>query len=185
VGVFISSLSKLWRNKAWKISLYRFRMDYALIAYIVFCIFLIAGGGAVLFRNERPIAGALFVAGSLGICIYYGMRWFKGNALAISMVASSDSWPPVVNACPDFMTKRVTSAGAIVCEDVKNYYSLAPASGLPTGVSVSAPTSSENGKLQYTPGSLSSTTLMSILTNNPNLRWEGIYDGVSQTNTSL
>lgn len=155
-------------------------MDFALIAYIVFSIFLIAGGSAQLFQMNRSSAGALYLVGSILLCVFFGMRWFKGDALKSSIVQQTSSWPPILNPCPDYMVKSTDASGNIVCTDKDGYYSLVGSSASNKMI-VSAGNSSTPASIKYAPENKTIEAIQILLQQNPSLRWEGIYDGVSQS----
>jgi hypothetical protein len=164
-------------------------MDFALIVYIVFAIFVIGGGITYLSRMGLSVAAGLFGLGSLLVFVFYGMRWFQGDALKSNAVSASGTWPPTVNPCPDYWQKKVDSSGNIVCEDTKDYYSVTPndtdANFALTGKSGSTPASlvvyNNSSSVKK---SIPSERLSAILSGNTGLRWEGLFDGVSYTGRS-
>jgi hypothetical protein len=50
-----------------------------------------------LYKNNKQVAGVLvFMAGMMAVYFYY-VKWF--------IVAADSTWPPVIGACPDFLTQ--------------------------------------------------------------------------------
>jgi len=73
-------------------------VNWYFVAYVLFSIFLLAGGLTKLFSMGMARA-VIFGIGALLILVFYGYRWFSGaNANAIT------SWPPTINTCPDYLT---------------------------------------------------------------------------------
>ncbi len=159
-------------------------MDFALIVYIVFCIFVIGGGITYFTRMDLTIAAGLFGTGALLVFVFYGMRWFKGSALKSNAVVEEGVWPPTVNPCPDYWVKTVDSNGNIVCKDEKNYFSVTADTATPytlTTASSSTPASLTVYGGTGTKKPISGDRLAAILSGNTGLRWEGIFDGVSKS----
>ncbi len=97
-------------------------MDFVLILYILFSLVIGLGGTYYLVDSQRTLAGFLYFVGSLLILTFYGLRWFTGDALKVSKY-DTKSWPPFVNACPDFLstyerTKPGSSTKEKVCVDL-------------------------------------------------------------------
>lgn len=95
-------------------------MDYLFILYIFLSIAIIWGGAVVFIQSERTVGGFLYVIGSILVLVYYGLRWFSGVNLRATQV-TTNSWPPVINLCPDFLTmhKRVVGGKSEnVCVDL-------------------------------------------------------------------
>lgn len=161
-------------------------MDFALIVYIVFCVFVIGGGITYFSRMGLTIAAGLFGVGALLVFIFYGMRWFKGNALKSNAAVSQGMWPPTVNPCPDYWTKSTDASGNIVCSDSKNYYRVT-ADTTDANFALTSPTGSTPAKLTIYNNSasvkkpISGDRLAAIFSGNTGLRWEGIFDGVSKS----
>ena len=78
-------------------------MDFVLILYILFSLVIGLGGTYYLVDSQRTLAGFLYFVGSLLILTFYGLRWFTGDSLKTTRYESK-SWPPFVNACPDFLS---------------------------------------------------------------------------------
>lgn len=158
-------------------------MDFAMIAYIVFCIFLIAGGGTMFVRMNRTITAGLFTVGTLFIAIFYGMRWFSKSGLRTNVALSSTAWPPLINPCPDYYQKRVNSDGSIDCIDSKNYWTLSTVPGS-SPFTVTPAAGSTNDTLRVftvSDSGIPVSRITQIIEANPSLRWEGVYDGNSQS----
>lgn len=87
-------------------------MDYTFLFYI-FVSFVIATGGAyILASNGRIVTALIFLLGAIAIEAFFGMRWFKGT----ETVKTAGAWPPVINACPDFLSAHKVN-GKMFCVD--------------------------------------------------------------------
>ena len=180
-------------------------MDFWVILYSLIC--TIVGGGAVafLYKREQPIGAMLLLVLLILIFIFYGLRWFPKGILN-GTGPSSQSWPPIVNMCPDFMVSW-TNGNQVYCYDSNNVYGLktATASGpLRTGLTING-INSQSAYLIKNPGG-SATAPKSIeadsasapyfplaktLTDTSStvltpamgklLRWEGVWDGQTLT----
>lgn len=160
-------------------------MDYSMIAYIVISIFVLAGGASYLIRMTRSIAAGIFLIGGLLIFVFYGLRWFTKTGLKSSAITDPGQWPPIINPCPDYWQKTVSSTGAVVCEDTKNYYdSLSAPSPASSKFPLTPATGSTPDRLtvRTTAGEgITAAALTNVIRTNINLRWEGVYDGISQS----
>lgn len=75
-------------------------MKWALILYIFAAIVIGTYPTMLFFQSGRTIAAIVYVVLTLILCILFGLRWFTyggGNA-------STGQWPPIINACPDYLT---------------------------------------------------------------------------------
>lgn len=149
-------------------------MGFAVIAYTLLSIFVIGGGGSYLIRMDRSTAGALFILGSLGISIFFGMRWFNGAKLKGSEL--SGSWPPSINLCPDYFEKSVDTSGNVVCTDTQLLYGKGGLASIPSAYAVNGKRQSFKTVLSNS-GPMSPADINTLITANPQIRWEGIWDG--------
>lgn len=69
--------------------------------YIIAAILVIGGGSSYMFKSGRMIAALIFIAGSISIFSYYGVRWFGSDKSIFSQTPVS--WPPTINTCPDLL----------------------------------------------------------------------------------
>jgi len=164
---------------------------------------VIVSGGSVNFLYKRGqtmgAIGALVLL--ILIFIFFGLRWFPGGNLNGSQ-AQAQSWPPIVNMCPDFMVSwKNPSDNKIYCYDANNVYGLqtAPAAtplisaltiGSASGQSAylikdpaqnsgKAPASLATDSSNFWPmAKMLSTTASNVLTPTAKyMRWEGVWDG--------
>ena len=157
-------------------------ISYALIAYALVSIGLGLSLVKFLYSLNKPISAMIVLVLLIIMFVFFGKRWFvsgqlKGTTAATSASASASAatattatqcggsgmpvssktfWPPIVNACPDFMT--IDSTGA--CVDTHALYGNGTLS-FPT----SQPPSITCGLIQNP-----STTKTSYL------RWEGVTE---------
>ena len=70
--------------------------------YIVASLAIVGGGTKKLYDLEQSVGAFIFFAGSVSICVIYGLRWFgAANAL---FAKTPVQWPPRTNKCPDYLT---------------------------------------------------------------------------------
>ena len=168
---------------------------------------VVVGGGSVNFLYKRgQTMGAIGVLVLLIlIFIFFGLRWFPGGKLNGS-TTKAQSWPPIVNMCPDFMVSWTDKANnnKVYCYDANNVYGLRTAATAPPLMRIASPIGTATGQSGYlikdptqnsskAPTSLSadsatspfwplakmlSTTATNVLTPTAkHMRWEGVWDG--------
>ena len=179
-------------------------MDFWVILYSMICV--VVGGGAVNFLFKRgQTMGAIGVLVLLVlIFIFFGLRWFPGGNLN-GTKAKAQSWPPIVNMCPDFMVswKDTANGSKVYCYDANNIYGLQTAPTAPpmTGSLTIGTATGQSGYLIKDPlqngakapanlaadsatapfwplAKMLSTTASNVLTPTAKyMRWEGVWDG--------
>lgn len=159
-------------------------MNFRLVLYILFSLAVGAGGTYVLVESQRTLAGFLYFIGAALVLTYYGLRWFSTDALNVSRF-SSKSWPPVVNACPDFLTYYERPLGntgrkEAVCVDM-----IGVAEGGIQRLTDIANVFNNNFVFNLHMGSKGADRLRLLCQECrvKKVTWEGVYDGVSCTAT--
>lgn len=154
-------------------------MDFALILYILFSVAAGIGGTMYLVQSERTLGAFLYFVGAILIFTFYGLRWFTGDSLKTTRYESK-SWPPFVNACPDFLTlteRTVGSRKEKVCVDLigvsesQSLQRLTNASELGNNNKIFPLHLDKSGPARIR--SLCSEC------KNKGVTWEGVYDGVA------
>ena len=74
--------------------------SYKLIFYVLVSVFLGLSVTVQLMRSNRVISGVAYLVLAILILTFFGLRWFGTTGGAVS-----GQWPPVINACPDYLTK--------------------------------------------------------------------------------
>jgi hypothetical protein len=104
----------MWRKFFRKIN--RRMPSYKLIFYILFCIFVGLSVTVQLMKSDRVVSGVAYLILALLIFVFFGLRWFGREGKGVA-----GQWPPIINACPDYLTKynRRESDGKVtpVCID--------------------------------------------------------------------
>ena len=156
-------------------------IDLSLLFYILVA-FLIGFGGPYFFMNlGKTYTAGGFALAAIGIFTYFGLRWFDGLRLKQSMMAGlpkTTSWPPQINACPDFLSLKKTGTGTAAeyyCVDTMGLTGLRQF----TSTSVIDPSNSNNYlKLSSTHKAADyANTFLGV--NYQGTTWEGIYDGIT------
>ena len=155
-------------------------MDFPFILYIFLSITLTLSGTYILVKSDRTLGSFLFLIGIILVLTYYGLRWFSNESFKFTKFPS-DTWPPVMNLCPDFLTQiRRPNTGT------KVEYACIDTIGV-----------SQNGIRRYTQDSdlNNEAFIFKLYEDEKNtakryqllcqeckekkVTWEGIYDGVS------
>jgi hypothetical protein len=87
-------------------------LNLGMLLYILFCIGVGFGGIMYLFQSGRMISAGIFFIGAVLVFILFGLRWFVYDKPQFA----SNSWPPQINTCPDFLT-YLNLNGKNVCID--------------------------------------------------------------------
>lgn len=165
-------------------------MDYYLIAYILFSIVLITTPPFILSQQNKSIAAVLYAIGAIGVCVFYGLRWFNGDKA--KSLGYDGQWPPAnrINFCPDYFTmtegKDANNNTIKVCVDNVGF---SKPSTLNKYNSDSTPTlvtyDTSNNSFTY---SGKNAIPLNIMTKKEDkcricqeigVTWEGVYDGSS------
>ena len=75
-------------------------MTWALILYIFMAIVIGTWPTITLMSGGRSVAAIVYVVLIILVLIFFGLRWFMYGGAD----SSSDAWPPIINACPDYLT---------------------------------------------------------------------------------
>lgn len=155
------------------------KINYNLIAYILFVIVTTMTTLSYLYRSERIVAAVTVFILFVLIFTFYGIRWFKNGKSINSANNPSGPYPPVINTCPDFLSvmtrTKIGHVGKQVCIDTM-------------GVSQNQTllktwkqdTTDENATDNYffttiyTPG-MTDTSALKTKAEEYMLSWEGIY----------
>ena len=131
-------------------------------------------------RGKTYTAGA-FALAAIGIFTYFGLRWFDGLRLKQSMMAglpATTSWPPQINACPDFLSLKKVGSGTTAqyyCVDTMGISGLTPFTSTST-ISTTTP----GNYLQLVQANKAADYATTLLGGSyTGITWEGIYDGIT------
>lgn len=158
-------------------------MDYTLILYILLSIVLGIYGTFRIFKTERSLAAFLYLVGAILIFVFYGLRWFSGGSFKLGDTTPKQ-WPPVINTCPDFLT-RFTIPGSnpqrTVCVDLVGVAGAGGIQKLTDPSQASDPKYTFTG--QYRGAATTEAQLAALCREcrDKRITWEGIFDGVSCT----
>jgi hypothetical protein len=165
-------------------------MDFWLVAYIFISAILGSSLVSFMYKQGQTIGAIGLVVLLLLIYVFYGLRWFKGGNLKGTTVDGKIPWPPIINACPDFMSSYKASDGKIYCYDAGNFYDMKIYDGAgQTTVSVNGLTQ-QKGILMKDPSRtvvtekypLRTAAAVGIILSDGKgkyVKWEGIIDGTS------
>jgi hypothetical protein len=154
-------------------------MDYSFIAYIFLCIVIGLGTFTQLTKANRTWAAILSLILFILIFVFYGMRWFRGTSTVFSYTGT---WPPVINACPDYLVSIKNAPMGEACVDMIGVNKSGGALKVFTQEDVANPPQDRSKYFQgvYKPGlDAKSMKYLCDLTQRLGLTWEGIYNGDS------
>jgi len=86
------------------------KVNYNLVAYVLFASVMIISMLNLLYRSERVIAAVAILILFILIFTFFGLRWFKYGIASNSMNANA-TYPPVINTCPDYMSLTNVKVG--------------------------------------------------------------------------
>jgi hypothetical protein len=165
-------------------------MDFWVIVYILLCVAI--GGGAVSYFYKLQETTGAMVAMVLLILVFvfYGLRWFEAGELK-GTKSSNGNWPPIVNACPDYMSLYKDASG-VYCYDAGNIYGLKSVTAGNAGtvkITING-VANQSALVLKNIGTRTGAILkdnfknvISDTTNGKYVKWEGVWDGQSM-NTS-
>ena len=84
-------------------------IDFSLILYILLAALVGLGVPYYFLQTGKFYAGAGFLLAALATFIFFGMRWFNGlrlNTTFFGATSTTQSWPPQINYCPDFLSLK-------------------------------------------------------------------------------
>lgn len=58
-------------------------------------------------KSNRAISGIGYLILAILIFVFFGLRWFGKSG-----GSSTGQWPPIINACPDYLTRYDFKAGS-------------------------------------------------------------------------
>jgi len=161
-------------------------INWYLVVYVLLSALFVFYGTTSIYSTGQ-IRGVIFGIGTTLVLIYYGLKWFGTPKVEVN------SWPPVINMCPDFLTfvpniksGQTTTPG---CVDLLGVSSSSNAAGafikvFPTSIST-LDASMTTKVFRYTSNDVKSATTATGLQaicdacQNAGLTWEGVYDGDS------
>jgi hypothetical protein len=81
--------------------------SYKLIFYVLFCTFVGLSVMVQLMKSNRSVAGISYLILAILIFIFFGLRWFGREGKGVK-----GQWPPIINACPDYLTRYTRQRGS-------------------------------------------------------------------------
>ncbi len=132
-----------------------------------------------MISMQWTIGAVMYAIGSILVCVFYGLRWFNGNTA--KPLGYAGKWPPIINACPDYLSVYTNSQGKQYCVDYVGFAKQA-LNVLPTGSTDSALINYPDSKANAIPFSkMLSTPQKCVICQTTGLTWEGIWDGQTCT----
>ena len=196
-------------------------LNWNVIMYYILCILLVVNAYRFLSGRGQMIAASITVPLFFLVFYFFYLRWFGTPAAAkaaaaaaanscdsskTTTVANAQTWPPIVNMCPDFMVgwTDTKNNNKVYCYDANNTYSLKSynGAGLTTGLTINGepaqsaylvfdptqnPTakkpSADQGGKRWPLYALINSNLATIANDAHGmyLKWEGVIEGPGQT----
>lgn len=160
-----------------------FSLNPYFVIYILLSIVFVFQGMTTL-NPMGSTRSTIFAIGSTLTLVFFGYRWFYGST------KKSNTWPPTINMCPDYLTfvptianSKSTSGGG--CVDLlgvssKGTFPTVSKSAIATGLDATTDSSSI---FPYTSADIAAATkasdveLICTSCRTSGLTWEGVYDG--------
>jgi len=158
-------------------------INYKLVSYVLFASVMIISMLNLLYRSERVIAAVAILILFILVFTFFGLRWFKYGVTMNSMNAG-ETYPPVINTCPDYMTLTKKSDGTTeACIDTVGLSS--GSTGISTwtkGTTPATATTHHYFNYVYRPGmTKTQITGLKDYAREKGLTWEGITDDLYQS----
>ena len=153
------------------------KVNYNLVAYVLFASVMIISMLNLLYRSERVIAAVAILILFILIFTFFGLRWFKYGVASNSMNADA-TYPPVINTCPDYMSLTKKSDGTTdACIDTVGLGT--QISTWTKGTTPTTATTNHYFEYIYKPG-MSKAEINGLRghANGKGLTWEGVTDGL-------
>ena len=90
-------------------------MQLTLLFFIFLSIVIIFGGSYNYYQKGQQVSAGIFFLGTIGIAVFFGLRWFTASGEGAS-AEEGRAWPPIVNFCPDFLTLH-KDGNTFICVD--------------------------------------------------------------------
>ena len=141
---------------------------------------LIFGGAYLMTSLQKTLGAVLYLLGSIGLCVFYGLRWFNDGTP--KTLGYSGKWPPMVNMCPDYFSLYTDRSGDKYCVDYVGFSSRIKK--FTKGNEINAITfasnqPSFNSNTNAIPTKNVTTAQNCAICQAASLTWEGVYDGNS------
>lgn len=153
-------------------------VNWNFVIYTLLSVAIVAMGTAKLFSMGPPTA-IIYAIGSVMVFIFYGYRWFGANSNK-----KSDTWPPTLNTCPDYLTYIKTLPGDSKpgCVDMLGVGTLTLVKTLESDLTAAGALQSTNQTkvFGFTSADILSGTDVRLICNRCRtlgITWEGVYDG--------
>lgn len=78
-----------------------FTVNIYMLMYVVYAVLIGLGTTIFFMNNGQTITAVLFILLSLGVFIFYGLRWFSKDS--VFNPPTKFTWPPYINTCPDYL----------------------------------------------------------------------------------
>jgi hypothetical protein len=158
------------------------KVNYNLVAYVLFASVMIISMLNLLYRSERIIAAVAILVLFILVFTFFGLRWFKYGITSNSMNANA-TYPPVINTCPDYMSLTTKSDGTTkACIDTVGLGTGGLGSLIKTWRTGTTPENASSDyyfNYIYRPGmTKDEIKILKEQAIAKNLTWEGVTDGL-------
>ena len=164
-------------------------MELTFIFYLFSAFITIPGIFFIFALYRKYLAGAISAIGVLVFFILFGIQTFNPDGSYVSTTSSSMTWPPVINFCPDFLTLLKVGTD-FVCVDTVGVST--DGTGIqkynPTNAVVGTPSVNDQQTFHLSLSIINVDDRRTAIVNEckaKKVTWQGIFDGVSQTNNTV
>jgi len=149
-------------------------MELTFLFYIFMSIVIIFGGSYNYYQSQQAIAAGLFFVGTLGIAVFFGLRWFTSSGELASSASPKGPWPPLINFCPDFLTLHKDGTTHICIDTI----GVSKTNSLKLTQPGSTPSADDQKfNLQLALSGQERATALCNDCSAKGLTWEGVYNG--------
>jgi len=155
---------------------YLAKIDWNVIAYMIFAIITTATGVNIIMPTGTSRA-AIFGVGAVLVFVFFYYRWFSAAKNTVLV------WPPVINSCPDYLTLVKSLPGTSIpgCVDMLGVSTNGALKAITTKDLAGGDALSSDKVFMYTSEDvLSSSANMKNICNmcqQMGVTWEGVWDG--------
>jgi uncharacterized membrane protein (UPF0136 family) len=146
------------------------KVNWYLVAYVLLSILFLIHTTSKLYPMGQT-RGVIYAIGTFFVLIYFGFIWFKPTKSKLN------TWPPVINMCPDYLTYYKPTGGTGVCLDMLGVSKNGGLGTVVTNVAAATPTNT----FIYTSNDVkNNTNNINTICNycaEKGVTWEGVYDG--------
>jgi len=148
------------------------KINWYLVAYVLLSIVFLIHTTSKLYPMGQT-RGVIYAIGTFCVLLYFGLVWFRQTK------SKRNTWPPVINMCPDYLTYYKPSGGTGVCLDMLGVSKNGGLGNVVANIAAANPTNT----FIYTSTDIKNKKVdmnqVCTYCAQKGVTWEGVYDGDS------